>query len=138
MSRFVQALPREDGGKCPTGWYKSGQYCVKQQPGPALAPIVKKIIVIIEILVKIPQLATGATVAIYGVLRPGALPCPCPGQVAYQEGATGRLGGVLGVAMDDRFSPDTGQLQVLEPGSWMSLMSKMRTKDSPFGGMNVA
>jgi hypothetical protein len=46
------ALPRENGGKCPTGWYKSGGYCVKQQPAIALAPIVKKIIVIIEILQK--------------------------------------------------------------------------------------
>jgi hypothetical protein len=25
-----EALPREDGSKCPTGFYKSGQYCVKQ------------------------------------------------------------------------------------------------------------
>jgi hypothetical protein len=45
-----EALPREKGSKCPTGWYKSGAYCVKQQPDIALARLAKKIIVIIEIL----------------------------------------------------------------------------------------
>jgi hypothetical protein len=49
---------------------------------------------------------------------PGGLPCPCPGQIAYQQALIAREGGLLGITLDDRFTSDTGRLEAEFPGGW--------------------
>jgi len=72
----------------------------------------------------LPQLsATVPRMAIGEVLCPGVLPWPCPGQVGHQWTLTGREKDVLGVALGDCFTGQSGPSLVVESGNWTAVVS---------------